>query len=266
MDSERQKCSSDDPSPVRAWCCAGRCASITSRAKDELKKIAVVQSNYIPWKGYFDLIARVDEFVLFDDMQYTRRDWRNRNQIKTPQGVQWLTVPVLVKGKYTQKIKDTEIDGVGWAALHWKAFEQCYRRARYFDEIASWLAPLYVSSSIPTHLSVLNRRLIEAVCAYLGIRTRISNSSDYMLSEGKTERLVDICVQAGADEYISGPSAKGYLDEAVFAQRGVRLSWLDYVGYPEYPQLWGEFAHGVTVLDLLFNCGKDARRYMRYAG
>jgi hypothetical protein len=229
-----------------------------------MKKIAIVQSNYIPWKGYFDLIALVDEFVLFDDMQYTRRDWRNRNQIKTSRGVQWLTVPVVVKGKYTQKINETEIDRVDWAAQHWKAFEQNYRRAPHFDEIAVWLKPLYLSSAATTHLSVLNRRLIEAVCRYLGVRTRISSSSDYVLSEGKTERLADICVQAGADEYVSGPAAKGYVDEAVFYEKGVELHWFDYSGYREYPQLWGAFAHGVTVLDLLFNCGEQAPDFMRY--
>lgn len=229
-----------------------------------MKKVAIVQSNYIPWKGYFDLIALVDEFVLFDDMQYTRRDWRNRNQIKTPQGVQWLTVPVVVKGKYTQKINETEIDGTEWAALHWRAFEQNYRRAPHFEEIAGWLAPIYQSTSAPSHLSTLNRRLLEAVCAYLGIETRITSSSDYALSDGKTERLADLCVQAGANEYISGPAARDYVDEAVFAERGVALRWFDYAGYPEYPQLWGEFAHGVTVLDLLFNCGRRAPAFMRY--
>ena len=229
-----------------------------------MKKIAIVQSNYIPWKGYFDLIALVDEFVLFDDMQYTRRDWRNRNQIKTPQGVQWLTVPVVVKGKYTQKINETEIDGTAWTALHWKTLEQNYRRAPHFEEIAGWLAPIYQSTTAPSHLSTLNRRLLEAVCAYLGIETRITSCSDYALSDGKTERLADLCVQAGADEYISGPAARDYVDEAVFAERGVALRWFDYAGYPEYPQLWGEFAHGVTVLDLLFNCGKEAPAFMRY--
>ena len=228
-----------------------------------MKKIAVVQSNYIPWKGYFDIIAAVDEFILYDDMQYTRRDWRNRNQIKTPQGVQWLTVPVLVKGKYHQKIRETEIDGVEWAAAHWKALSQNYRRAAHFDEIALWLEPIYTAESF-THLSALNRRLIEAVCAYLGIGTVISNSWDYALHEGKTERLADLCAQAGGSEYVSGPAAKGYLDEKVFADRGIGVTWFDYNGYPEYPQLWGEFAHGVTILDLLFNCGRDTHRYMRY--
>ncbi|RYE40932.1 MAG: hypothetical protein EOP24_38985 [Hyphomicrobiales bacterium] len=231
-----------------------------------MKKIAIVQSNYIPWKGYFDLIARVDEFVLYDDMQYTRRDWRNRNQIKTPQGVQWLTIPVEAKGRYTQKIKETEIDGAEWATLHWKAFEQNYRRAACFDEIAAWLAPHYLGDSLPRNLSVLNGNLIRAVCDFLGIRTRISMSSDYQLSEERTERLADICVQAGADAYFSGPAARDYMDEEVFARRGVSLHWFDYSGYPEYPQLWGAFAHGVSIVDLLFNCGKSAPNYMRFAG
>jgi len=228
-----------------------------------MKKVAIVQSNYIPWKGYFDMIAAVDEFILYDDMQYTRRDWRNRNQIKTSQGVQWLTVPVKVKGKYHQKIKETEIDGSDWALVHWKALQQNYSRAPCFEEVATWLRPIYTNEAFQ-YLSQLNRQLIEAVCRYLGIKTVISNSWDYALLEGKTERLADLCAQAGGTEYISGPLAKDYVEERVFTARGISLTWFDYDGYPEYPQLWGGFAHGVTVLDLLFNCGKDAHRYMRY--
>lgn len=228
-----------------------------------VKKVAIVQSNYIPWKGYFDLIAAVDEFILFDDMQYTRRDWRNRNQIKTPQGVQWLTVPVLVKGKYYQKIRDTEIDGSEWAAAHWKSLAQNYRRSSHFEEVAAWLEPLYLAEAY-SHISHLNRKFIEAICYYLGIPTDISISWDYQLVEGKTERLANLCVQAGGTEYISGPAAKGYVDEKVFSDLGVKLTWFDYAGYPAYPQLWGEFIHGVSILDLLFNCGKDSPRYMRY--
>jgi len=229
-----------------------------------MKKIAILQSNYIPWKGYFDIIAAVDEFILYDDMQYTRRDWRNRNLIKTPQGAQWLTVPVLVKGKYHQKICETEIDGADWAAAHWKAIAQNYRRAPHFSEVASWLEPIYLSERF-TQISKLNRRFIEAICFYFGIKTVISNSYDYKLQGGKTERLADLCVQAGGTEYISGPAAKDYIDENVFSDLGIKLTWFDYAGYPEYPQLWGDFIHGVTILDLLFNCGKDAPRYMRHA-
>ena len=228
-----------------------------------MKRVAIVQSNYIPWKGYFDMIARVDEFVLYDDMQFTRRDWRNRNQIKTPQGVQWLSVPVLVKGKYHQTIRETEIDGTAWAAVHWRTLAANYRRAPFFESVASWLEPLYLGADY-THLSMLNRALLEAVCSFLGLKTRLTNSWDYALSEGKSERLADLCLQAGGTEYISGPAARGYLDEAVFHHRGIKVTWFDYDGYPEYPQLWGAFAHGVSILDLLFNCGPESGRYMKH--
>ena len=228
-----------------------------------MKKIAILQSNYIPWKGYFDLIAAVDEFILYDEMQYTRRDWRNRNQIKTPQGVQWLTVPVQVKGKYHQTIQETVLDGTDWAAAHWKTLIQNYRRTPHFDEIAAWLEPLYINQT-NTHLSELNRLFIESICRYLNIKTIISNSWDYTLIEGKTERLADLCLQANGTEYISGPAAKDYIDPTVFSDNGLKLTWFDYLNYPKYPQLWGEFTHGVSILDLLFNCGKDTPSYMRY--
>lgn len=227
------------------------------------KTVAILQSNYIPWKGYFDMIASVDEFILYDDMQYTRRDWRNRNQIKTPQGIQWLTVPVQVKDKYDQKIKDTAIDGTGWAKMHWKALEQNYKRAPYFDEVTQWVKPLY-ESAIETHISPLNKKFIGAVCDYLEISTVITSSWDYVLIEGKTQRLADLCRQAGGTEYISGPSAKNYIEESVFSAMDIKLTWMDYSGYPEYPQLWGDFSHGVSVLDLLFNCGKDSHQFMKY--
>lgn len=228
-----------------------------------MKRIAILQSNYIPWKGYFDMIAAVDEFILYDDMQFTKNDWRNRNQIKTPQGVQWLTVPVKVKGKFGQAIRETAIDGKGWATSHWKSFQLYYRRAQYFNEIASLLEPVY---SDPPHIyiSQLNRQLIEIICDYIGIHATISCSSDYTLMEGKTGRLVDLCIQAGGTEYISGPAAKDYLDENLFRDAGIKLTWFNYDNYPAYPQLWGEFVHGVSILDLLFNCGKESPRYMKH--
>ncbi|MFW7343413.1 WbqC family protein [Pollutimonas sp. H1-120] len=228
-----------------------------------MKRVAILQSNYIPWKGYFDMIATVDELILFDDMQYTRRDWRNRNQIKTPQGLQWLTVPVVVKGKYHQRIRDTEIDGITWPSMHWKALVQNYSRAPHFREIAEWLEPLYLQQAY-SHLSRLNSTFIHAICNYLHIKTTITNSWDYDLIEGKSDRLADLCQQAGGSEYVSGPAAKDYIDEQVFVDRGLRLSWFNYDGYPDYPQLWGAFVHNVSILDLLFNCGKDANLYMRH--
>jgi hypothetical protein len=228
-----------------------------------MKKVAILQSNYIPWKGYFDLIAAVDEFILYDDMQYTRRDWRNRNQIKVPNGLQWLTVPVRVKGKFNQKISDTDIDGLDWASHHWKNLVQNYRRSPHFNEICEWLEPLYLAKDY-TNISCLNRTFIEAICSYLGIQTKISNSCDFILLDGKSERLADLCLQVGGGEYISGPAAKDYIDERVFVDMDVKLTWFNYHGYLEYPQLWGEFTHNVTILDLLFNVGKEAPRYMRH--
>ncbi len=227
------------------------------------KKIAILQSNYIPWKGYFDMIASVDEFILYDDVQYTRRDWRNRNKIKTPQGEKWLTVPVQVKGKYYQTIRETEIDGQKWKLEHWRALTQNYKQSPYFEEISAWLKPLFLDA-VYTHLSPLNRILIEAVCHYLGIATIISNSWDYLLVDGKTERLADLCAKAGGTVYLSGPAAKDYVEERIFADKGITLTWFDYAGYPEYPQIWGKFTHGVTILDLLFNCGKNSRRFMKH--
>lgn len=225
-----------------------------------MKKIAILQSNYIPWKGYFDLIAAVDEFIIYDDMQYTRQDWRNRNQIKTPQGVQWLTVPVGIS--INRRIRDVTINS-DWQVKHWKTISSNYSRAPYFLEIAEWLEPIYMSSSY-INLSVLNRAFIQSICDYLDIKTTISNSWDYTLINGKSERLANLCMQAGGTEYISGPSAKNYLDESVFLNCDIKVSWFDYSAYPSYPQLWGEFVHGVTILDLLFNTGKEAKKYMRY--
>lgn len=226
----------------------------------DAKRVAIVQSNYIPWKGYFDLIAASDEFILYDDAQYTRRDWRNRNQIKTPQGVQWLSVPVKVKGKYHQSIRETEIDGADWAPLHWKRLQQNYARAPHFERYASELEALYTGRTYGM-LSELNLAMLTWILRQLEIDTRVSSSSDYELDGDRTEKLLNLCGQAGATEYLSGPAARSYLDENLFADAGVAVRWFDYPAYPEYPQQWGDFVHGVTVLDVLFNCGPDARRY-----
>lgn len=225
-----------------------------------MKRIAILQSNYIPWKGYFDLIAAVDEFVLYDSVQFTRRDWRSRNRIKTPQGLQWLTVPT---GQSIQRaIRDVELEP-SWQAGHWKTLQTNYRRAKKFDEIQHWLEPLYFQHAY-SRLSELNRVFIETICQYLGIKTKITNAWDYVQIAGKTSNLVNICTQAAAGEYVTGPAAQNYIDHELFQQQGIQLTWFDYSGYKEYPQLWGDFCHEVTILDLLFNCGTDAARYMKH--
>jgi len=225
-----------------------------------MKRVAIVQSNYVPWKGYFDLIAASDEFILYDDMQYTRRDWRNRNRIKTPQGVQWLTVPVKVKGKYFQTIRETEIDGTEWALQHWKSLRQNYFRAPYFNQYAQALEALY-NDTRHEMLCDLNRVFMDWVMQELGITTRITSSSEYALEGDRSEKLLNLCIQAGATEYISGPSAKDYLDESLFHAAGIKVTWVEYPSYPRYPQLWGDFVHEVSILDVLFNCGPRSREH-----
>ena len=226
------------------------------------KKVAIVQSNYIPWKGYFDLINSVDEFILYDDMQYTRRDWRNRNRIKTKDGSKWITIPVQVKGKYYQKIIETEIDVPDWSHTHWQLIRQNYLKAKYFDEYQEIFEELYMSCQY-SWLSKINYHFIIGICRILGITTQITWSMNYKLVEGKTERLVDLCKQAGAIEYISGATAKNYIDENLFLREGIKIIYIDYSNYPEYNQLFPPFDHAVSIIDLIFNEGRNATKFMK---
>ena len=168
-----------------------------------------------------------------------------------------------MKGKYHQTIRETQIDGSDWALNHWTNLRQNYSRAPHFEEASAWLEPLYLGATYDL-LSDLNRTLIEAVCRFLKINTVIKNSWDYVLEDGKTERLAGLCAQAGGAEYVSGPAAKDYIEENIFAERGIKLTWFEYGGYQEYPQLWGAFAHNVSILDLIFNCGRNAPKYMKF--
>lgn len=227
-----------------------------------MKKVAILQSNYIPWKGYFDMIHMVDEFILYDDMQYTRRDWRNRNKIKTPNGLQWLTIPVEVKGKYFQKINETVISEADWAKNHWNTLKSFYSKSPHFKDYKDVFEEFYLKNE-EKYLSKVNFDLIGIINNILGIGTKISWSSDYNLVDGKTERLLNLVQQANGTEYISGPAAKDYVVEDLFKEAGIKLSWMDYSGYPEYNQLYPPFEHGVTVLDLIFNEGANARKYMK---
>lgn len=227
-----------------------------------MKKIAISQSNYIPWKGYFELINMVDEFVLYDDMQYTRRDWRNRNKIKTPQGLKWLTVPIEVKGKYFQKINETFVSDKNWSVNHWQTMKQFYSKAPFFKDYKDIFEAFYMNNQ-EDRLSLINARLIELVNSILGIQTKITWSSDYELMEGQTEKLLSICQQAGADVYLSGPAAKDYFDESLAERMGIKVEWMDYSGYQEYYQLHPPFEHGVTILDLIFNEGPNATQFMK---
>lgn len=226
------------------------------------KSVAIVQSCYIPWKGYFDLINSVDEFILYDDRQFTRRDWRNRNRVKTAQGTIWLSVPVKVKGRYFQRIDETEISDSGWADRHWRTLEQAYREAPHFDRFHDELARLYRECD-EGFLSQINRRFLDGVCHILGIETPLRWSTDYDIEGTKTERLVNLCLAAGASTYLSGPRASSYLDESLFDRASVELRYADYTGYPEYEQLHPPFEHEVSIVDLLVHTGPSAPSYLK---
>ena len=183
-----------------------------------MKKVAILQSNYIPWKGYFDLINMVDEFILYDDMQYTRRDWRNRNKIKTPQGLQWLTIPVEIKGKFFQKIKDTKITDKKWNIKHWRTISQNYSKSKYFKDYKDIFEELYLKCD-EEYLSQINYKFITTINKILEINTKLRWSSEFELVDGQTEKLLGICKDCNADIYLSGPAAKDYFNEEVSKAR-----------------------------------------------
>ncbi len=226
------------------------------------KRVAILQSNYIPWKGYFDLIGLSDEFVLYDEVQYTKNDWRNRNRIKTPQGVQWLTIPVSHSGRFGQRIDEVHATDSRWRARHWRSLLQSYGASPYFAEYRNTVEELYLGSE-ETRLSVINRSFIEALCSALGISTRISWSSDHSGEGDRIERLIGLCRALDAEIYLSGPAARAYLDESAFARAGIELEYMDYTGYPEYAQPFPPFEHAVSILDLLFSNGPQAARYLK---
>ncbi len=227
-----------------------------------MKKIAILQSNYIPWKGYFDLINMVDEFILYDDMQYTRRDWRNRNKIKTPQGLQWLTIPVEIKGKFFQKIKDTKITDKKWNIKHWRTISQNYSKAKYFKDYKDIFEELYLACD-EEYLSQINYKFITTINEILEIKTKLRWSSEFELLDGQTEKLLGICKDCNADIYLSGPAAKDYFNEDLAKQENIKVEWMDYSRYKEYEQLNLPFEHGVTILDLIFNQGQNTRSFMK---
>jgi hypothetical protein len=225
-----------------------------------MKKVAITQSNYIPWKGYFDLIRHVDEFILYDNVQYTRRDWRNRNQIKTKDGLKWLTIPVSVKGKFEQPIYEVTVSDPSWAKTHWATLVGAYRKAPFFDLYRNELEALFLAEQ-QDYLSQINKHFIERLCTILNIHTPIHSSTKYELLEERNARLIHICRQAGATHYYTGGSAKAYLREDLFADAGITVCYFDYSNYPAYPQLHGDFVHEVSILDLLFHVGGDAKTY-----
>ena len=225
-------------------------------------RISIIQSCYIPWKGFFDLIGQCDEYVIFDSAQYVKRHWHNRNRIKTTNGLAWLTIPVVVKGRFEQPINEVEIEKP-WAEKHWRTIEFAYRRAAFFDHFAPVVRNWYEQADRLTRLTDVNVVFLRGIADVLGLKTRFRMDSAYPAEGTKTQRLLGIARAAGADRYLSGPSARAYFDEELFLSAGITPEWMNYEGYPEYGQLHGPFEHAVTALDLLFNTGPDVARHLK---
>ena len=223
-------------------------------------RVAVLQSNYIPWKGYFDIIHDVDLFIFYDDVQYTKNDWRNRNRVKSRTGAEWITIPAGDDGK--RLICEVELRDSSWQAKHWRTLCQNYSRTPHFARYAAYFEDFYLGRRW-SNLSQLNQALVRHIASeFLGITTQFAESQALPLEGRKQDRLLDLLVACHAKVYISGPAARAYVDADRFEAAGIELVWKDYGGYPEYPQRHPPFEHGVTVLDLLFNVGPDAPHYI----
>lgn len=219
-------------------------------------RVVVLQSNYIPWKGYFDLIHDAELFIFHDDLQYTKNDWRNRNHVKTPKGAEWITIPVGTDEH--RLICDVRLPDRSWARSHWGRISQCYARAPFFRELSPCFKDFYLGRR-HERLAEFNVEMTRMISHdLLKIPVRFADSRDYSPEGKKLDRLMDLVRKAGATTYISGPSGQGYLEPERFREAGVELIYKSYSGYPEYPQLFPPFTHTVSILDLLFNVGAEA--------
>ena len=233
------------------------------------KTAAIVQSNYLPWRGYFDLIDRVDAFVLYDCVQYTRRDWRNRNRIKTPRGTRWISIPVVNRGRYHQSIEETAVASADWAERHVALIEASYAGAPGFPAHGAWLAALLREAARAKLLTEINELLLRRICERLGIDAdRIARTSNFfpsaeLMAQDRTARMVWLCKAVEAKNYLTGPSARAYLDEAQFAEAGIHVEWMTYPDYPVYPQPWGAFEPQLSIVDLLLSVPERHIDYIR---
>jgi len=222
-------------------------------------KAAIIQSNYLPWKGYFDIIHDVDVFVFLEDVQYTHRDWRNRNKIKTPGGVKWISVPVL--GGINQLIYEAKIDySQDWREKHKQTIHHSYASSSYYDTYQSEILEIF--SKKFNSLSELNIFSIKKISKILGIQTKFFNSKDLHNDGTKDDKLINICQTIGADSYVSGPAARNYIENDKFSTAKIELCYKDYSGYPDYQQLWGNFESMVSIIDVIFNCGEKSPFYI----
>ncbi len=224
-------------------------------------RIAILQPGYLPWLGFFDQELSVDLFVLYDDVQYDRRGWRNRNRVKTPDGSVWLTVPVIQKGKYEQIIRDVKIDNERpWRKKHLGTVEGFYKQAPYFNTLFPGFSELIDSDW--EYLWELDLALIKWINEKIGIETEIKLASELNITGQKSERLLEICRKLGANEYYSGAAARHYLDLEIFRNAGIDVYFQEYV-HPKYPQLHGDFLSHMSVLDLMMIVLPESKRIIQ---
>ena len=222
-------------------------------------KVGIIQSSYMPWRGYFDFIDDVDLFIFYDDVKYTHRSWRNRNLVKTSNGLIWLSVPV-IHGRDTL-IQNAVIDyGTRWLDKHIRTLSLAYQKAPVFKTYADELFEI-LTRRLET-ISALNIAICKWAMKKLSIRTELRMSSDFGVYGDKFERPLAILKQVGATSYLAGPTARPYTDPARFKEAGIRLEFKSYE-YRDYPQLFGEFRANVTVMDLLFNCGEESVSFFK---
>jgi len=202
-------------------------------------RVGIIQSNYIPWRGYFEFIARCDAFILLDDVQYTRRDWRNRNKILTQKGETWLTIPLKESGNYLAKINEMEIADPIWDRRHFDSLRSAYRSTKEWKKYEDELEWNYIDA--PENLSKINERFLRLGLKWLQISTPISQSTQYKGHGAKSEKLISLCKSIGADRYLSGPSARNYLNEQEFNNAGIAVDWMQYSDWPKLSFLHGIF-------------------------
>jgi hypothetical protein len=222
--------------------------------------LSCIQPSYIPWKGYFHQIQKSDIFVFLDDVQYDKHSWRNRNKIKTSNGLIWLTVPVLTKKRFGQSIMEVQINNRNnWRKKHLKAIHMNYIKAPFFNKHKEFLASVYEREW--KLLVDLDIYLTVEISKLLGIKTNFIRASEMQLKQDKIHRLIDLCKILNIDTYLTGPLARNYLTAEMFEKEGLKLEFQEYY-YNEYPQLYGDFVHNVSIIDTLFNCGEEAGEYI----
>ena len=226
-------------------------------------RVSILQPSYLPWLGYFDLMSRADTFVFLDDVQFTRRDWRNRNKIRTREGWAWLTVPVVQKNRFAQKLCETRIDNsIPWKRKHLESLRVHYARAPYFDLYFPYFDSLY--NRPWDSLGDLCFETLGYLKECLKIETPTLKSSELQVGEAKAEKIISLCRRLGATHYLSGDAGQSYLSPDDFKRQGITLEFHQY-RHPEYGQRFPGFVSYLSVIDLLFNHGDRSPEILRTA-